>query len=235
MENLKNINNCIYAFINIENSKIYIGQASNMYRRYYEHKKMRDKGTSLLHRAFKKYGFNNFKLIILEKDIDDGCISKRESFYIKNFDATNKEKGYNICPTGFSTKGRKRPSQEMEGIKKHLKSLVGDKNYFYGKTHSEESIAKMRKVKLGKKWTPEQRDKYLKSIQKREHPCNYKKIIQKNKSGKIIKVWDTITLASNSLHISKSDIVMVANKTPMRRNGKIYTRKSAGGYLWEYY
>lgn len=234
MNKLKTISNCIYAFINLTNGKIYIGQASNMYQRYYEHKKMRDKGVSLLHRAFQKYGFENFELKIIESDVDTGCMNEAETYYIKQFNASDRRHGYNICPTGYSTKGRIRPSSEMEGIKEYLKSCTGNKNHFYGRKHSLISRAKQSEIKKGKKWSLNQREKYLSSIKQRETPCNFKRIIQKDKKGATIKIWDTITQAAKELKIGISCIVSVANKTPIHHNGKIYCRKTAGGFVWEY-
>lgn len=51
------------------------------------------------------------------------------------------------------------------------------------------------------------------------------KIIQKTKDNKILKVWDSLTIASETLNINKGRICCCCK-------GKA---KSAGGYRWEYY
>ncbi len=49
------------------------------------------------------------------------------------------------------------------------------------------------------------------------------KIIQKDLEGKLIKIWDSVTLAQNTLNIN--NISMCLKKK----------RKKAGGFLWEYF
>jgi len=50
----------------------------------------------LLHRAFRKYGFENFDYEILSKDIDDiDLLNKLEIFYITKFN-TKAPNGYNV-------------------------------------------------------------------------------------------------------------------------------------------
>ena len=50
----------------------------------------------MLHRAFRKYGFENFNYEILSKDIDDiDLLNKLEIFYITKFN-TKAPNGYNV-------------------------------------------------------------------------------------------------------------------------------------------
>ena len=81
----------IYCFTNKINQKKYIGQTINPEQRYNAHKSnyknIKNKEyNSLLHRAFRKYGFNNFTYEVLVKNIDDiNILNKLEIYYIKHF------------------------------------------------------------------------------------------------------------------------------------------------------
>ena len=91
----------IYCFTNKINQKKYIGQTINPEQRYNAHKSnyknIKNKEyNSLLHRAFRKYGFNNFTYEVLVKNIDDiNILNKLEIYYIKHFN-TKIPNGYNI-------------------------------------------------------------------------------------------------------------------------------------------
>lgn len=85
----------IYKITNLINQKIYIGQ---------HHKAACDgyfgSGT-LIKRAIKKYGKENFSLIILKQNIlKKDTLNAYEKFYIKFFNSTNKKIGYNIAKGG---------------------------------------------------------------------------------------------------------------------------------------
>lgn len=95
----------IYCFTNNINHKKYIGQTINPAQRYSAHKsnyanKNHKEYNSLLHQAFRKYGFENFTYEILVKDIDDiDLLNQLEIYYIKQLN-TQIPNGYNIEPGG---------------------------------------------------------------------------------------------------------------------------------------
>lgn len=103
-------NTCgIYIIRNLVNNKIYIGQSVDIKRRWQEHlrsgqpekynkKSLRDANTPI-HRAMQKYGVNNFSIQILEVCSKENLNSK-EKYWIKIFNATNKNFGYNITNGG---------------------------------------------------------------------------------------------------------------------------------------
>ena len=90
----------IYCYTNKVNGKKYIGQTINPQLRYNAHKSSyqnpKDKEyDSLLHRAFRKYGFENFQYEILVKDIDSiDVLNELEIYYIKKFNCKTPN-GYN--------------------------------------------------------------------------------------------------------------------------------------------
>ena len=91
----------IYCYTNKVNGKKYIGQTINPQLRYNAHKSSyqnpKDKEyDSLLHRAFRKYGFENFQYEILVKDIDSiDVLNELEIYYIKKFNCKTPN-GYNV-------------------------------------------------------------------------------------------------------------------------------------------
>ena len=132
----------IYETTNLLNGKTYIGQHhSEQFNFYY-------KGSGkLILQAFKKYGKENFQTVILEWCESEKELNEREIYYIALYRMQNKAE-YNITDGGGGTRG-----------------LFGEKNHFYGKTHTEATkklISEMKKGIKGKdhplygiKFTPE--------------------------------------------------------------------------------
>lgn len=91
---------CIY-LLKFPNNKVYIGRTCNLYKRIRLYKSMCNKGDKQKHdyivsKAIREFGFDNIKLEILEVlNIITNNI-EREKYYIKLYDSTNIEKGYNI-------------------------------------------------------------------------------------------------------------------------------------------
>lgn len=132
----------IYCYTNNINGKKYVGQTINPEQRYNAHKSnyqnpQNKEYDSLIHRAFRKYGFNNFKYEILVKDIDDiNILNELEIYYIKKFNC-QVPNGYNIESGG---KNSLKP-QSLEHRKKEM----------WGKAKlSEEEVIELRKAYLNK-------------------------------------------------------------------------------------
>lgn len=87
----------IYLIENLLNHKKYIGQSNNPIRRLVEHKC--HKNNYPIHNAIQKYGLDNFKLTILEKNIEN--YDERERYWIKYYN-TLTPNGYNLTIGGNS-------------------------------------------------------------------------------------------------------------------------------------
>ena len=104
LENIKNSNISGIYKIDFPNRKSYIGQSQNIYRRITQHNRYALKGhgkhnIQLCEQAIQKYGqVKNF--IILEENVPLDKLDQRELFWIKYYDTTNKQKGYNITLGG---------------------------------------------------------------------------------------------------------------------------------------
>ena len=108
----------IYKITNLINQKIYIGQSINIGRRWEQHKYNANNPTSveydsLLHKAFRKYGLDNFSFDIVEICIKQD-LDNREIYWIAYYDSTNLDKGYNISLGGSG--GVKTWSDEDEAL-----------------------------------------------------------------------------------------------------------------------
>lgn len=143
----------IYCVTNLVNGKQYVGQTAQ-----------NDKvghGVAIT-RAYKKYGKEAFEYIKICSAITSrNTLNYLEKFWISvhNSIAPN---GYNIEAGGTdkgvvaeSTKQKLRKHNlgkvvPMDVRKKISESLKGDKNPFYGKTHSPEVLAKISAANIGK-------------------------------------------------------------------------------------
>ena len=95
----------IYKITNNINGKVYIGQSVNITRRWREHRTRyhqdsKDSINSHLYRAARKTeGWNNWTFEIIEECPEDQ-LNSREKFWIKYYDSSNPEKGYNETEGG---------------------------------------------------------------------------------------------------------------------------------------
>jgi hypothetical protein len=105
-----------------------------------------------------KHGKENFDFKILE-ECEESQLDELEIKYIAEYEThISLGKGYNIDLGG---KGRGKMSDET---KKKLRELnLGEKNSFYGKKHTEESLKKMREKQSGKKLSEETKQKIKES------------------------------------------------------------------------
>jgi len=130
----------IYKWTNKINGKSYIGQTINEEGRKKDH--IRGKFNSIIHRAIKKYGLENFNYEVLEQ-IEESKLSEREIYWIKYFDTYNN--GYNLTEGGEGTRGFSHGFTEEQKKRKYLNHI---KVKFLGIKENMEYIQK----KPGKKF-----------------------------------------------------------------------------------
>lgn len=128
-KSFKGINNCIYMFTS-PSGKSYIGQTKSFFNRYISHKREASKDIKQHKKKFYdaciKYGFLNFSVTILTKDIEDTELLKfAEVLYIEKYKTNDIKCGYNMTAGGDGA------------------SLVGKLNGMYGRKHTPESRQKM--------------------------------------------------------------------------------------------
>ncbi|MBI6005961.1 GIY-YIG nuclease family protein [Clostridium perfringens] len=128
----------IYMTINNLNDKKYIGQHTNLNDNYL------GSGT-LLQRAIKKYGENNFNRIILDYAFSQQELDIKEKCWISFYHATTREDFYNIHEggTGGNTWAGKSDLEKLSFRIRMSKLTKGINNGMYGKKHTEETKRKI--------------------------------------------------------------------------------------------
>lgn len=94
----------IYAIRCVKNGKVYIGRTQDLERRMKEHlaelrEGRKDNGQRQncgFQSDFDKYGVDNFKVHILEENVQPDEVRARESFWIESYHAADPNYGYNL-------------------------------------------------------------------------------------------------------------------------------------------
>jgi len=118
----------IYAISNKVNNKIYIGSSRNIHVRICEHVSDLKKGIHkniYLQNSWKKYGKNNFELIVIEL-CAVAILLLKEQYWIDHYISYDRKKGYNL------QKDAKRHYVCEETKQKLRKKFLGKNNPRYG-------------------------------------------------------------------------------------------------------
>ena len=132
--------------------KVYIGRTNNFDGRMIEHKcsALTKKSKNSLHKAIRKYGWDNMtKEIICEIDSENS--QRVEEEFILAYDSV--KRGYNDTYNGGGGsrwEGRRDTKEYAEFIEKMKLINGGTNNGMYGKTHSDESIDKLKERAKGR-------------------------------------------------------------------------------------
>lgn len=144
----------IYCYTNLCNGKKYIGQTINPDQRKAQHYSSafnpKDKDyEAILHKAFRKYGYENFEYKILAQDIEDiNILNSLEIYYIKYFN-TKVPFGYNILDGGANA-SKPKSEETKEKLMRARMEL------------SEEEIIKIREAYSRKESPKEYYEKHYK-------------------------------------------------------------------------
>lgn len=231
----------VYVITNTNNTKIYIGETTNLESRFIEHLRRLLSNRHVnehLQNAVNLYGIDSFTFDILEF-CDSIDTKKKEHYWVSHLHALDKTKGYNIKPTD-PNKVNLRSAETSKKIYETKKRKAEERGYWHSKeaiearkatrkgyTHSEETKTKIGKTSKGRKIPKSQewRDNLSKIAKAKSWGGAKKPIIQLTKSGEFIKEWDSITEAANS-EFSLSAIIEVCKNKPHRKTHK--------GYAWKY-
>lgn len=143
----------IYCITNLYNGKRYIGQSVDIERRWKQHKETEKKGSdmSLIHKAMRKYGLNNFAFDILYL-CPSYMLAEVERYYILQLGtlSTNKPGGYNVTlPSAGNTIHYPTPQEAQYIIYYLLHSQYTIKEIARGLGITEKRVIAINK---GKEW-----------------------------------------------------------------------------------
>ncbi len=143
---------CVYKIVNKINEKVYIGKTiKNGLSRFKEHvyNAITYQEPYKFYRAIRKYGKENFELIILLNSENDEVLKKMEIFFIVKYKSMEDGFGYNMTEGGDGSVGYRHTEETKKKIGKLGKGkLVGKKNPMFGKTHTSEVKEKIRKAAI---------------------------------------------------------------------------------------
>lgn len=208
----------IYKIINFINKKFYIGSASNLYKRYKEHKSSLLRGdhhNNQLQRFSNKYGIKNLKFVIIEY-CNLNQLEYREQYYV---DSNIKTIMNETLVVGAVNRGRKLSTKHKSNISKalkgKLKSEIHKQNMSIARmgvnTHCTEewkekiqiSLKNINQIDRGKKiskalkgrkvtWTLIHNDETKRIIGENNKNNNLKPITQYDLEGNFIREWASI-------------------------------------------
>ena len=227
MKNQENIKGEVYIIKNNINDKVYIGQTIQGYKnRFYAHKHESKSIDRPLYRAFKKYGFDNFYIELLEDNIPYEKLDEREIYWIKYYNSVNPN-GYNLSSGGQAYKTeeeRKQMSQRMTGENNPMYGKSKELNPFYKHKHTNETKSILREK--GKKYYENLSDEEKELNRKRldearlkmieeygggfkgcKHSEESKRKISETLKGRCVSEETKEKISSN--HLKKRKVVMV--------------------------
>jgi hypothetical protein len=139
----------IYRVTNTVNDKVYIGKWSHptVDHRWRLHKSAAKKGSPYyFHRALRKYGFDAFKVEVIDRAGTGEELADMEKKYISLYQSNNPVLGYNMTIGGEGTSGFKMPEEWKKWKSGHSKRFWSDPDYCALQTRSHQEW-----------WTPQRR------------------------------------------------------------------------------
>jgi len=228
---------CIYKITNLINNKIYIGKTCDFENRikYHKRRSFITHPNTLLVRAFKKYGIDNFKFEIIEDNISSSKINQKERQYIIDLDSRNLSKGYNMLEGGEGwskgnipwNKGTKGKVIITEETRKKISSANKGKKKIFTQEHKNNIALGTKKAMLA----PEVKEKL-----KKPKKIDYEKLnlAALNKAQLILdKIQRGLNIygIASQLNISPNSVINRLKRTNMLTDeiiNKIYIRGPYG-------
>ena len=206
----------IYKITNNINNKIYIGKTNrDISIRFQEHI---DSSNSInspsynshLHRAFRKYGIENFSIDKIE-EVSEELINEREKYWIKYYNSYNS--GYNMTLGGEGNlKYTDEEVLELWNEGYSLAEIERELGFSHGNVNNRIKQLGITKEEIDKR----AQEKLMKI---NSHP-----VLQFDKNGIFIKEWNTAEEAARCLRLSSGSNIRSCCR------GKI---KTAYGFVWK--
>ena len=206
----------VYIHVNIFNGKKYIGITKQNPKHRWSNGN-HYKSSPYFWNAIQKYGWDNFKHIILYTNFTEEEAKWKENLLIKLFHTWINDPlnlGYNMTLGGDGTHGYKFTQEQIDRIREKRK----------GVHLSEEHKDNIRKSLLGRKFTEEWKNKISESHYSGNNPVA-RKIVHIDKYYNLIKIYDCARDVERDLGLWTSKILNVCH-------GK---QKHTGGMFFMFY
>ena len=165
----------VYEILNVENGKLYIGSSIDIEHRLCQHRQRLLAGghhNRHLQASWAKYGPGAFVFFPVEY-CETAAILEKEQFWITAAKATDRRRGYNICPTAGNTLGNK----HTEAAKRKISEAR------VGRKLSEDHIRKLREANKGKVVSAATREKMAVASKGKKHSAETRKKISESAKG----------------------------------------------------
>lgn len=210
---------CVYKHT-APNGKVYIGITRRAPNIRWGLDGKRYKNNCHFYNAIQKYGWDNFDHEVLFEGLSAYQAGEKEKELIKLYDSATPAHGYNNTHGGEHGKMADHINEEN---RRRGKALLGEKNPFFGRKHTDESKARMRKARLSRP------DRFKQSREASEKSARKtsKKVSQYSKNGTYLATFDSCCEAARVLTGKRNG----GNHIGAACAGK---RKTAYGYLWKF-
>lgn len=169
---------------------------------------------TLLNRAIRKYGEENFSLEILEDNIEDTNLDAREIYWIEKYQTYYKDNPNNYNMTRGGNTGYKYSDQFIKSLwdsGETIKDIKTKYNMNYNNLSSRIQALGVSKEEINKRAYSE------------NHPRK-KAVAQYTLSNEYIKTFDSISDAAREIKSNTTNISAVCNNK----------RHQCKGYIWKY-
>lgn len=212
-------NYCVYRHTT-PNGKVYIGITCRKPRERWGVTGNRYKSNKHFYSAIQKYGWNNIKHEILYDGLTAEQAENYEKWFIFVHNSSDREFGYNNTLGGEHGTMSKHTNEENS---RRGKLLIGDKNPFYGRKHTEETRRHLSAVRLN---NPD-RFRLAKEAGKKSAEKHSKRVLQYSLQGEYIGIFKSCSDAAFFISGKRDG----SNHIGAVCAGK---RKTAYGYIWKY-
>ena len=133
----------IYKATNLINGKIYIGKTVNsLKKRITQHKSdaLSRNSQMVIHRAIRKYGWDNFRWEIIDELRDNEELCKRESYWISHYNSTQPSIGYNSTDSGEGVTGLRHSNESKNKISESRKGKANGEKHHMSKLTKKDVV-----------------------------------------------------------------------------------------------
>lgn len=178
----------IYKITNELNGHVYIGQSTNINKRWNKHKTSPFNQNSIgynsfFYRAIRKYGIEYFSFAVIELCSKEE-LNAKEMYWIKFYNSNNPDNGYNLTLGGYSGTPLVLSLEEVEEIKILLKTTNLSQEHISQNFNISQKMVSA--INIGENWYSDEETYPLRQKNSEKCECG-NKVAKGNKSGKCVR------------------------------------------------